>query len=526
MRFFKAFSILHRRAKSATFVTGSPPLVLHPPDVRASFSGSSGQKDRTPSLFDFITSRPPIPGNFNHIHGGPVTSGLWRLHRSGRTSATSIEPEIENEQLRLRDTINFWIHEHSILQDLLKDSEEKLLLERRKVLALQQLIEADRREKLELQARYETLLGQSHPAGDQAPSIPALSELRPPHLASSVLRQSPNEQSLQHRTVDEYTSALRMTLTTRRQLRDQKKATKFWKRQAMSEGKQSIVTPSVSTLSSLHDALPVERQTALDALVSRLGLTSKLAKIHANDSLPCPSMSRINVQSLSNEDLMSTLPSSLSRTSGTSRLGPLASESIKTEIGLMLGSKKLRQPSSPIRAPALASKKEYRASTSAQMIDIESFSDLNLVFERVFGSDINQEPNTSYATGNKQHSSAIPPRSSELPWSTSLLSTSFSSQAPISSVPSRSSQIFGNNMDELNSDFAIGSSFAYHGFKESRPSWQNYRAKSTVTNRRKTSFPRKAAKETESAGFSMSLPVFKTKQSRLPVPPFMKGDVS
>lgn len=395
MRFFKAFNILHRRTKSATFVPGTP-FHLHLSNVRgsSSFSSPSGKKDRAPSLFDLVTSRPPIPGSFNHIHSGPGTSGLWRLHRSSRTSTTSIEPEIENEQLRLRDAIDFWIREHSILQGLLKNSEEKLLLEQRKVVALEHLIEADRREKLEVQTHYENLLGKLHPPDGQAPSIPALSKSQPPHLfESSVPRRPSHEQSVNLRTLDEYSSALRMTLMTRRQLRDQKKATKFWKRQAISEGKQSIMTPSVSTLSSLHEVLPVERQAALDALVSRLGLTSKLAKTQANDSLSYPSMSMINVQSLSNDgsqSAMSTLPASLSRTSGTSRLGPLASESMKTEIGLIFGSQnKLRRPSPLTRTPGLASKymkKEYRASISSQMIDIESFSDLNLVFEVCCGS--------------------------------------------------------------------------------------------------------------------------------------------
>jgi len=396
MRFFKAFNILHRRAKSATFVPGAPPFDLHLPNVRgsSSFNGPSGQKDRAPSLFDLITSRPPIPGNFNHIHGGPGTSGLRRLHRSGRTSTTSIAPEIENEQLRLRDAINFWIHEHSILQGLLKNSEEKLLLERRKVVALEHLIEADRREKLELQTRYENLLGKLHPADDQVPSMPVLSKPQPPHsFESRVSREPSHEQSVKPHTSDEYSSALRMTLMTRRQLRDQKKVTKFWKRQAISEGKQFIMTPSVSTLSSLHEVLPVERQAALDALVSRLGLTSKLAKIHPDDSVSYPSMTMINVHSLSDEgsqNLTPILPPSLSRTSGTSRLGPLASESIKTEISLIFGSqKKPRQPSFPTRDPGVASKymkKEHRASISSQMIDIESFSDLNLVFEVCYGS--------------------------------------------------------------------------------------------------------------------------------------------
>ena len=385
MRFFKAFNILHRRAKSASFVPSNAPFDLHPPNVRASsFSGPSRQKDRAPSVFDLV-----IPGNFNHV---PGTSGPWRLRRSARTSTTSIEPEIENEQLRLRDTINFWIHEHSILQDLLKNSEEKLLLERRKVVALEHRIEADRRKTLELQTRYENLLGKLHPADNQAPSKASLSKPQPPHsFESSAPRQPSHEQSVKLRTPDAYSAALRMTLMTRRQLRDQKKATKFWKCQAISEGNQFIMTPSASTLSSLHEALPVERQAALEALVSRLGLSSKLGKIHANDSRSYPSMpTTISVRSLFDEDSQSLLCTSPSRTSSTSRLSPLASESIKTEIGLIFGSKnKPRQASPPPRALGVASihgKKAYRASISSQMMDIESFSDLNLVFEVCDGS--------------------------------------------------------------------------------------------------------------------------------------------
>ena len=151
--------------------------------------------------------------------------------------------------------------------------------------------------------------------------------------------------------------------------------------------------------------------------------------------------------------------------------------------------------------------------------------------QRVFGSDINQESDTSiaYASGDVQHSSAIPLRSSDLPWSNSLLPISSSSQSPISSIPSLSSRAFNNNVDELNSDFTIGNSFAYCDFKDdctSRPSWRNYMAKSNVTNRQKSPSPRKTTKETENIGFSLSHAVFKRKQLRLPVPAFMKGDVS
>ena len=156
---------------------------------------------------------------------------------------------------------------------------------------------------------------------------------------------------------------------------------------------------------------------------------------------------------------------------------------------------------------------------------------MNALLQRAFGSDIKDEPDTSrssiaYVSDGIQHSSAIPPRSLDLPWLNSLLPISSSSQTPISSLDS---QTFGNNMDELNSDFAISNPFAHCGFKEdctSRPTWRNYMAKSTVTNRQKSSSPRESTKETENVGFSLPHAVFKRKQLRLPVPAFMKGDVS
>ena len=76
------------------------------------------------------------------------------------------------------------------------------------------------------------------------------------------------------RTMDEYSSALQMTLATRKEFRDQKKTSLFWKWKALDSNKfQSVITPSVSSISSVHDPLPLDHQIALDALISRRGVT-------------------------------------------------------------------------------------------------------------------------------------------------------------------------------------------------------------------------------------------------------------
>ena len=74
--------------------------------------------------------------------------------------------------------------------------------------------------------------------------------------------------------MDEYSSALQMTLATWKELRDQKKISLFWKQKALDSNEfQSVITPSVSSISSVHDPLPLDRQIELDALISCRGVT-------------------------------------------------------------------------------------------------------------------------------------------------------------------------------------------------------------------------------------------------------------
>ena len=74
--------------------------------------------------------------------------------------------------------------------------------------------------------------------------------------------------------MDEYSSALQMTLATQKELQDQKKTSLFWKRKALDSNEfQSVITPSVSSNSSVHDPLPLDCQIALDALISCWGVT-------------------------------------------------------------------------------------------------------------------------------------------------------------------------------------------------------------------------------------------------------------
>ena len=72
------------------------------------------------------------------------------------------------------------------------------------------------------------------------------------------------------RTPEHYQSALNLTLSIRKQLKSQKKMSKFWKKLAQEDDRHaSTITPSPSDISSIRQELSPERQNALDALIAR-----------------------------------------------------------------------------------------------------------------------------------------------------------------------------------------------------------------------------------------------------------------
>lgn len=71
------------------------------------------------------------------------------------------------------------------------------------------------------------------------------------------------------RTQAEYIAALHLSLNVRKELRQCKKVTKFWKTLAQHQFTSSVVTPSVSALSSIYEKLSPERQDAVNVLVQR-----------------------------------------------------------------------------------------------------------------------------------------------------------------------------------------------------------------------------------------------------------------
>jgi hypothetical protein len=386
MRFFKAFNLLHRRTKSDIFISGS--------SLQSAATDSQPPSTRRysvpVSLFDLVASQ--IPANFKHLDD----------RRSGSGTGVAL-PILENElNAHLIEANDRWAKEYANLQRQLQEYREELHIERRKVRCLQHKLEEDNRIILDLRMssrRFERLLGVSNYAATDSPQDAISGEtgmllnVTVPNFSQASLANVTNI-----RTMDEYSSALRMTLATRKELRNQKKISLFWKRKALDSNQlQSAITPSVSTLSSIHDSLPVGRQTALDALISRRGLdfTSE-SQVEWKDT--CSASPKILIPNLPTYQLADKIgspiaivsPAMPSGNSRSSHLEPLASESMKAEISSLFGSsgsvKYLapRERNEPSHSPSLIGRFTFATSTPVKKTDltlnVESSGDLHTIF--------------------------------------------------------------------------------------------------------------------------------------------------
>ncbi|KAF9471176.1 hypothetical protein BDN70DRAFT_939130 [Pholiota conissans] len=346
MRFFKTFKILHRRGGSATFVSGPPLEQLVPPTCFSSSSVGKSPGNRTygtptKGIFqDMVTSRVPPVHHPQSDHVAETTPRFWDSKRqSRRTSMMSLHSVVDNEHSRLKEAAAYWIQEHSKLRSILNNCHADLVTERQKNLALERNAEMD----AHIIADLRTRLAQRTALSGEAKRLSG-------YYASEQVYQDPSitiipaSRPSKPPSLDEYTNALRLTLATRKELREQKKATKFWKQQASSFAELELITPSISTISSIRETLPAERQTALHALVVRRGFAVKLGGLVELPLFEKPSELAsdiplsFDVLFPTTPDIPSPFPSSSVNSSIYSRLPPLASEYMKTEIDLMSGS--------------------------------------------------------------------------------------------------------------------------------------------------------------------------------------------
>nr|GAT57576.1 predicted protein [Mycena chlorophos] len=164
------------------------------------------------------------------------------------------------------------------------------------------------------------------------------------------------------RTQDEYRASLHMTLKTRRELRASKKIAKYWKQIALEHSPSGIITPSVSSISSIHEPLPPERQKAVDELVSsrrRASLMSQHVSVPPSSSRSSNSLNEAPAFHLAEQELEPGPQLTPVETPTKLRLEapilcPLASESFKLQLadvsaGPKIFNKRSGSPNKPDR---------------------------------------------------------------------------------------------------------------------------------------------------------------------------------
>ncbi|KAJ3517781.1 hypothetical protein NLJ89_g271 [Agrocybe chaxingu] len=350
--------------------------------------------------------------------------------------------------------------------------------------------------------------------------------------------------------------ALRMTLATRKELREQRKVTKFWKSVASNlQEAQDIITPSSSAISSIRDILPMDRQVAVNALIARRGILVNRNQSQ-RDAAICASLSQDAFQPVAARMIAlpsnrSSLVSYSSHSSAISRLMPLASESLKVEMNLHFGiqedssilssknkrrSYSLRLNASPSASSAQKSSMISRAQSSSRMnLDVESFRDINMMFETAFG----QSGLSGDDYGMKKANFLPPAGSQDSPTTASMLE-----QIPLTScvintsLPAGSSQVLVDHQNQVQPEahdptrLSNGMS-SQQGSKSRKAygSWQRYISKHYAANHssqgKGTTLPKQNTFKKPAAGkenniFSVSFPAARKKVSRLPVPTFGK----
>ncbi|KAJ7734935.1 hypothetical protein DFH07DRAFT_928304 [Mycena maculata] len=325
MRFFKSFPsfpLLHRRSKSDSSIPKPTPVrdnILKRP-----------QSLDAPQTAIFATAVPACPQTFLFPTPSDASNAIF---------------ELETAHSRLRNEAAVWASDCAALQSQLDAARADLFTQLHRSASLQRQTQADKLEIEKLQgqlAQYERflglminvglhqrVLGDAHAAlragvDTDTALVGAIKEAAAiPGSAWSTIIPS----VIGPRTPDEYRSSLNMTLKARKELRDSKKVAKFWKRTAQEDGRPGTVTPSVSSISSIHEPLSAERQKAVEQLITsrrRASFTyqeapSDPATVSPSTSVSSGSTSPVNITPCNSG---SEIPC----------LSPLASESFKSEL--------------------------------------------------------------------------------------------------------------------------------------------------------------------------------------------------
>ncbi|KAJ7156107.1 hypothetical protein C8R43DRAFT_949605 [Mycena crocata] len=266
MRFFKSFPSfprIHRRSKSDSSIPKPTPARDH-------ILKRPQSLDATQAAV-FAAAVPTCPQTFLFPTPADASHAIF---------------ELETANLRFRNEISVWAADCAELRSQLDATRDDLYTQLHRNASTQRQAQADKleRDKLHVKlAQYERflglmigvglhqrVLGDAHAAlrAGIDPDMALVDAIKDAAAVPGSAWSTLIPKITGPRTPDEYRSSLNLTLKARKELRDTKKVAKFWKRVAQEDGRSGIVTPSVSSISSIHEPLSAERQRAVEELIS------------------------------------------------------------------------------------------------------------------------------------------------------------------------------------------------------------------------------------------------------------------
>ncbi|KAG6850478.1 hypothetical protein H0H93_012899 [Arthromyces matolae] len=302
MRFLKSFKLLHRRTKSEPSVS-------------------------------LISAASNIPRTTSTLNNSPESphAALSPAHLALPVRVFNLE--IDN--YRLRKLLATYDHQLAVVKAQLTATQADLFAELHRG-TRQRKSDAEEitklREKIALLEEHLIVIGTSN-----IPHSPRTSRVIDQALSSVVERVEANpicvfSPSLGFRDKDQYMSALQLTLKSRLQLKQCKKIVKFWKRTALQDqNNASVVTPSVSTISSIAEVLPLERQNLLHALLAE----RQTRKPPVSSEIPEPP------QQVDSTPFEGNPPTARPPANNRPCLSPLASQSLRHELDMISSTNRL-----------------------------------------------------------------------------------------------------------------------------------------------------------------------------------------
>lgn len=363
MRFFKSFRLLHRRTKSdgdvavvlaAQSAARITPHALPVHRLSANHPGLGNFSFGESSLFiDDISFAPPTentlplfdandlfsPFSYDtapRISGSPFDSGiieleseLATLREANRTLKADLV-EITKEAADARNTLYAHMTKSAHQEQRAAADAERIknyMVEFARYKSIDGLLARIGLHKVVLNDALAVLEAGGNPADV------VVNAIKLANAKTTETTTAKHSSPVGPRSPEQYVATLNMTLNVRKELKGNKKITKFWKRIAQEDGRNGdIITPSPSDVSSIYEPLSAERQKALDALVARRREAVTISESKSASSISDSATQLSVLATVNNPPMPASESASSTMSTVRSTLPPLASDSLKREL--------------------------------------------------------------------------------------------------------------------------------------------------------------------------------------------------